>query len=109
MQLHDRLHAPNNHFDLFPMPLLAQASFPGRTHEIARILPRVYQKLKNEERFGNQVDFAVPPSATVLRGHLVHRSAVVTVVTGTVKVHGCITLVIPNLDKALLLPLFNPP
>jgi len=34
MHLHHRLHALNNHFDGFLMPLLTQASFPGRSHEI---------------------------------------------------------------------------
>jgi hypothetical protein len=44
IHLHYRLHAPNNHFDRFLTPLLAQASFPGKTHEIARILPSLQRR-----------------------------------------------------------------
>jgi hypothetical protein len=58
--LHHRLHAPNNYFGGFLMPLWTQAGFSGRTHKIARFFPPpVYsQNLKDEERFDDQVGFA---------------------------------------------------
>ena len=35
MHLYHWLYALNNHFDGFLMPLLTQASFPGKSYEIA--------------------------------------------------------------------------